>query len=203
MKRLGILGGSFNPPHKGHIHIACEAMKGARLDRVVLIPCGTPPHKDSEKMTSADDRLEMTRICAGETLGFEVLDLEIKDPNPSYTVNTLKKLKSIYPDERLCFIVGGDSLSDMETWYNFQEIFKLAEIIALSRGSIDGENLEKMTEYYKEKYGAHITPVDIDPIDISSSKIRKMIWEGKDIREFVTPKVFEYIEKFEIYESNN
>ncbi len=203
MKRLGILGGSFNPPHKGHIHIAREAIKGAGLDRVVLIPCGTPPHKDLEKMTSADDRLEMTRICSGETSEFEVLDLEIKDPNPSYTVNTLKKLGDIYPDARLCFIVGGDSLSDMETWYNFKEIFKLAEIIAVSRGSIDGENLKKTAEYYKEKYGAHITPVDILPIDISSSEIRKRIWEGKDVSEFVTPKVLEYIEKFEIYKGNN
>ncbi len=199
MQRLGIFGGTFNPPHKGHIYIAIEAMKGAGLDKMLFVPCGNPPHKSVDGDVSPKHRFEMTRLVIADYPDFEITDLEIRSNEPSYTLKTLEELKNSYPEAKLCFVVGGDSLRDMKDWYHPEKIFKLAEIVALRRGGIDDSIFESSIEFYKEKYDAEITPVDILPMDISSSDVRKKIAIGCDVSDLVNQSVLEYIKKFEIY----
>ncbi len=200
MKRLGILGGTFNPPHYGHIYIAEQAMEQAGLDRVLFIPCGTPPHKAVAGDVSAEDRLEMVRLAISEHKDFELCDIEVKSTEKSYTAKTLKRLKEMYPNCELCFIVGGDSLKDLEGWYHPEVIFQLAEVVAVSRRDLRGNSAQKKAEQYRKKYNAKITVVDIEPVDISSSAIREVIRAGKDVSRFVDPMVLGYINSNKIYE---
>lgn len=202
MQRLGIFGGTFNPPHKGHIYIACQAMKSAALDKMLFIPCGNPPHKKVEGDILAKHRLEMTRLAISDNPDFEITDIEVKDKAPSYTAKTLEKLKVLFPDLALCFVVGGDSLRDMEGWYHPERIFALAEIIAISRGGIDASVVAERAEYYTKKYNAQITVVDVSPLDISSSDIRQKIIAGEDVSDVVQDSVLGYIKETGIYKDS-
>ena len=199
MQRLGIFGGTFNPPHKGHIYIALEAMKGAGLDKMLFVPCGNPPHKSVDGDVSPKHRFEMTRLAIGDHPDFEITDLELRSNEPSYTAKTLEKLKNLYPETKLCFVVGGDSLRDMKDWYHPERIFQLAEIVALRRTGIADSIFESSIEFYKKKYDAQITPVGILPMDVSSSEVRKKIANGFDTEDLIAPVVLSYIKEFEIY----
>ena len=118
MQRIGIFGGTFNPPHKGHTYIAKMAKQMANLDRMIFIPCYIPPHKEVCGDVSAEHRFNMTRIAIADISEFEISDIEIKKGGTSYTAQTLEKLKELYPHDTLCFVVGGDSLRNMESWYH-------------------------------------------------------------------------------------
>ncbi len=202
MQRLGIFGGTFNPPHIGHIHIASEALNGAMLDKMLFVPCGNPPHKRVEGDATPKHRFEMTQIAISNYPKFEITDLEIRSSEYSYTAKTLELLKGIYPGSRLCFVVGGDSLRDMESWYQPQKIFQLSEIVALRRGGMENQVFDESVDFYRKKYDADITIVDIDPVDVSSSTLRAKIAQGEDTGNLVDKKVLEYINKFEIYKDS-
>lgn len=202
MQRLGIFGGTFNPPHKGHIYIACEAMKAAALDKMLFIPCGNPPHKKVAGDVAAKHRFQMTRLAIEGSPNFEITDLEIKDKSPSYTAKTLEKLKVLCPDSKLCFVVGGDSLRDMEGWYHPEKICSLAEIIAVSRGGIEDAVLAEKAEFYRKKYNAQITVITVSPLDISSSDIRQKIADGEDVSDAVEDSVLKYIKENGIYKDS-
>jgi nicotinate-nucleotide adenylyltransferase len=202
MERLGIFGGTFNPPHKGHIVIAQEALKKAQLDKIIFIPCGNPPHKTVNDGVIAKHRYEMTRIAISGNSDFEITDIEVVSREYSYTAKTLKKLKALYPDSRLCFIVGGDSLRDMDEWYHPEQIFKMAEIVALKRGGVDDNSFEQKAQHYRDKYGAEITVVDITPMEIASTEIRQMIKDQRDVSGLLDEDVLKYINKYQIYKEN-
>ncbi len=199
MNRLGIFGGTFNPPHKGHIYIAQQARLAADLDRILFVPCGNPPHKMVEGEVDALSRFEMTKLAIGEVPEFELCDIEVKSCEKSYTAKTLRRLKEMYPECELCFVAGGDSLNDMENWYHPEIIFKLAEIVAVSRKGLDSAAAQAKADYYRDKYNARIKFVEIRPMDISSSEIRQNINMGKDVSAFVDPKVLNYIKIKGIY----
>ncbi len=199
MKRLGILGGTFNPPHNGHIYIAEQAKAAADLDTVVFIPCGNPPHKAVEGDVAAEVRLEMTRLALEDRADFELCDIEVKSTEKSYTANTLRQLRTRYPDCELCFIAGGDSLNDLEDWYCPEVILSLAEIVAVSRKGLDSSAAREKAELYRKKYNARITLVEVEPMDISSSEIRKSIRMGKCVSPYISDKVLDYIKINGIY----
>ncbi len=200
--RIGILGGTFNPPHTGHLTIAHEAMGKARLDKIVFIPCGNPPHKDASDIPDGKHRIEMVRLAIEGHAGFEISDIEVVDRGKSYTAKTLEKLKEIYPDDRLCFIVGADSLCQMEGWFCPEAIFQQAEIVVSGRGGVENCDVEETIEYYRVKYNADITKISMDTIDMSSSDIRRRIKCGKSIKDMVCDKVIDYIYVSGIYKEN-
>lgn len=207
MQRLGIFGGTFNPPHRGHLYIASQAMEKAKLDRVIFIPCGNPPHKAVDGDIDALHRLEMTRLAVEGESKFTVSDVEVCETKAdalkkSYTSDTLERLARNYPDDRLCFVVGADSLRDMEKWHCPEVIFKLAEIVAVSRGGIDEETVAEKTDFYRRKYNASITVVKVLPVELSSSDIRKKIRLGECLSDVVPDAVLDYIEKNRIYKEN-
>ncbi len=199
MKRLGIFGGTFNPPHTGHIYIAKQAMLEANLDRVLFVPCGNPPHKSVEGSVDISKRFEMVRLAIDTNPKFEICDIEVNSTEKSYTANTLNLLKKIFPDWELCFIVGGDSLNDLEGWYLPETIFSLAEIVAVSRKVLDNTALRKKAQLYRDKYNAKITLVEVEPMDISSSEIRDKIRSGGDVSAYLDKNVLAYIKSNKIY----
>ncbi len=202
MLRIGIFGGTFSPPHNGHIYIAREAMKKARLDKMVFVPCGNPYHKKSPVTVDAKQRLEMVRLAIDGEAGFEVCDIEVGLKEPSYTARTLEKLQKIYHQDRLCFLVGGDSLLDMEGWYHPEVIFKKAEIIVAKRGGMDSAEIDAAAENYRSKYDADIKIIQLEPIDVSASDIRERLRCGYDAKDMIPEQVLEYIKEKKIYEDS-
>ncbi len=200
--RVGIFGGSFNPPHIGHLLLARAAYEGGELEKVILIPCGNPPHKDQSDFADACIRLEMTKLLIEGDERFEVSDTEITHHGKSYTADTLERLKNLHPDWHLCFIVGEDSLCDMKDWYMPERIFASAEILVAIRGGMNHANLSDITEHYRRKYGAVIRFVPMDETEISASEIRRKLRNGDNTAHMLTDTVAEYIEEKGIYREN-
>lgn len=197
--RIGIFGGTFDPPHIGHLLLARDAAEVAELDRLIFVPCGNPPHKDSSAVTDANVRLEMVKLAtAGDPL-FETSDFETACCGVSYTAKTLERLSEMYPKDELCFLVGADSLCSIETWFCPERIFAKAEIIAAMRGGADEEGLYETAKKLKAKYGARIRLVKTNVIEMSSSEIRRRVAHGLTIRYMVPEKVREYIEGHGLY----
>ncbi|MCR4336288.1 MAG: nicotinate-nucleotide adenylyltransferase [Candidatus Omnitrophica bacterium] len=190
MQRIGILGGTFNPIHVGHLAMAEMAREKFSLHKIIFIPSHTPPHKKIYHLASAQDRYEMVRCAIQSHPDFEVSDLEIKREGKSYTVDTVKQLMAMFPKgSKLFFIVGGDSIEELHTWKNIEEIQRRATFIAVNRPGHD-------THQAKIK---HLS-VTMPGIDISSSYVRQRLQEGKTVKYFVPNAVLEYIEKHRLYQ---
>ncbi|MBQ7097384.1 MAG: nicotinate-nucleotide adenylyltransferase [Clostridia bacterium] len=198
--RIGIFGGSFNPPHLGHMLIATEVKEKAELDRLIFMPCAIQPHKAERVVPDGTHRFNMVCRSIGNNSGFEVSELEIKAGGKSYTAKTLEELGKIFPDDRLCFIVGADSLCEMDTWFCPEYIFRSAEIIVTMRGGMDERELDNSINFLRNKYNADIRKVQMNVIEMSSSNIRQRIAEGKSIKYMVSDDVIEYIRENSLYE---
>lgn len=181
--RIGILGGTFNPIHIGHLVLAEEAKEKLNLEKVIFVPAYIPPHKKGEEITEADDRLKMVNLAIRGNPSFEVSTFEIDSKNTSYSIQTLREFKKRYgEDTKLFFITGADSLGELFSWKGLDEIFKLSQFIVANRPGYDVANLPKEVEV-----------VTITPLEISSSQIRRKIKEHKSIRYLVPEAVREYI----------
>ena len=196
--KIGVLGGTFSPVHLGHLLLAQEAMEKAKLSKVIFIPCGNPPHKAAEAVIDAPLRFEMVRRAIDKNPDFEISDIEINSDGPSYTAKTLEKMREIYKDDEIFFIVGADSLCNIEKWYHPERIFANAEIIAAYRGGEDLSEFHNAVEHCKSKYGAKILAVEMT-VNMSSSDIRERIKNGISVRYMLMPEVIEYIEENGIY----
>lgn len=200
MVRIGIFGGTFNPPHLGHMLLASEVKEQACLDRLIFMPCAIPPHKANADIPSGEHRLNMVRLAIGDNPSFEVSEMEIDAGGKSYTAKTLEVMGNIYPDDRLCFIVGADSLCDMERWFCPSEIFSRAEIIVAMRGGMKSAELNAAIGLFRQKYNADIRKVDMSVIEMSSSDIRKRMKEGRSVKYMICDQVIEYIAENKVYE---
>lgn len=191
MARIGIFGGTFNPIHIGHLTIAEEARLRAGLDRVMFIPSGESYLKDPAQIVSRRHRLRMTQLaCAGR---YEVSDIEIRREGPSYTAVTCRELRAMYPNDRLCLILGADSLLELERWREPEAILAMAEILAFTRGGEDEAALRSEAARLREEYGAQIGIFDCFSLNVSSSEIRGWVREGHAVRHLVTEPVYQYI----------
>ena len=197
--KTGVFGGTFSPPHRGHLEMAKAAKKQLMLDEILFMPCGTPPHKDEKRVISQIDRFNMTKLLIEDIKDFKISDFEIKNSGKSYSAKTLSALKKAYPQNELYFIVGADSLCYMDEWMKPEIIFKNAEIAAIARSGISAKHLFEYAEFLKEKYGAVIHFVEMENIDISSSLLRDMILHNTDISEYTSDKVYRYIKERELY----
>ena len=192
MKRIGFFGGTFNPIHMGHLAIAQMAQERFKLDKVIFIPSHQPPHKNitPKELASAKDRYRMVKRAIAGNEFFEVSDVETKRAGKSYTVDTLRHFRKIYPSKtRFFFIIGGDSLGTLATWKNIDEILKLATFIVVNRpGYSDIENIKHLS-------------VTKPGIDISSSYLRERINSGKSVRYLVPEAIYRYIIKHGLYKT--
>lgn len=193
--RIGILGGTFDPIHNGHITIAQQAQRELSLDRLILLPAGQPYHKETDG-ADKQTRYEMTRQAAKE-FGFEISDLEIKQEKPSYTVKSMEYFKSVYPGDTLVFIVGADSLDYMDKWVDSKKLFSLVEIAAAGRS---GEDMETKKKKLEREYQAVIHLLHNAVADVSSSMIRERIRKGESVRQFLPESVWAYLKEHRVYE---
>jgi nicotinate-nucleotide adenylyltransferase len=202
-KRIGIMGGTFNPIHHGHMVTAQEALDQFSLDRVVFIPTGDPPHKVEDLLAHAEDRYLMTVIAISSNDSFFVSRAEIDRRGKSYTIETVKELRNTYgTDAELFFITGADAILEILTWKNTDEIVTLAKFIAATRPGYDLSKIEelKSTLFRSEKEADEgISIMEIPALAISSTDIRKRVKQGRPINYLVPEGVNNYIIKHGLY----
>lgn len=191
--RIGIMGGTFDPPHIGHLISAEVAASALGLSKVIFIPTGPIVYKTRDKSADPSQRLEMTMLSVEDNNLFEISDIEVSSNETTYTYKTLESLKETYKDEQLYFIVGADSLDYMERWKNPERIFELCSVAVVGRNGFTQEESKAKAEFLKVEFGADIVFVDMPEVDISSSDIKRRIENGDSVRYMVTEAVFEYI----------
>ncbi|WP_432408929.1 nicotinate-nucleotide adenylyltransferase [Wukongibacter sp. M2B1] len=200
MKKIGLMGGTFDPIHYGHLVLAEQIRTQFGLDMVYFIPVGIPPHKQDKNISSSKDRYFMTLLATITNPNFEVSKIEIEDNNISYTVNTIKKFKEkIDCDAELYFITGADAIYELETWKNVKELLTLCKFIAASRPGIDERKLRQKIMELNEKYNSHILVTAVPALAISSTDIRNRIRFGKSIKYILPESVEYYIYKNKLY----
>ena len=198
--RTGILGGTFDPIHLGHLITAENALDGAGLDRVILMPTGCSYFKEDQKVTAPQLRYEMTRLAAGDNSRLVVSDMETTRPGNSYTADTLRELRETYPGDELYYIVGADTLVLMSLWRAPEEIFSLCHVLVETRpDEIAGKGLLEEIEALRDKYGADITILPARNIAISSTEIRSRVRDGLSIRYLVPAAVENFIREQGLY----
>ncbi len=197
-KKVGIFGGTFNPPHIGHISAAKEFIEQIGLDKLIVMPAFIPPHKEYSSDVSCEDRLEMCRLAFGNMERTEISDLEIQRGGKSYTYLTLEELHSDEYD--LYFLCGTDMILTIDSWRRPERIFELADICYVRREN-DLENeclIEEKRNYFKRTFGKDAIPIESKAIEISSSEIRS----GRDLFDhYLTAPVRDYIEKRGLYKN--
>ncbi len=198
-RKIGIMGGNFNPPHLAHLTAAECAARELGLDKVIFLPTGKISYKDSHENASAKDRLEMTRLAISQNPMFDISDIESVSEEYSYTCFTLEKLKDLYKDVELYFIVGADSLDYMDRWKHPQMIFELSSVAVVDRLGFGAEKCLKKAEELKAKFGADIHFVEMPRVDISSSVIRERIASGQPVGDMLTDTVLDYIREKNLY----
>ena len=198
MARVGILGGSFNPPHLAHLVCASEAAAQLSLDRVLLTPVALAPHKDAERDPGPQERLELCHLAIDGDERLGVCDLEVRRGGPSYTVDTLRELHARTPEDELTFIVGGDTALGLPSWHEPEAVLGLARLAVAERS---GARRQDIAARLAERFAGAPEPVffDMPRLDISSSQIRRRIAEGRPIRYLVPDPVLERIARERLY----
>lgn len=198
--RLGIMGGTFNPIHHGHLVMAEEVRNNFKLDKVIFVPTGTPPHKNLGQLASAEDRYLMTVLATMTNLCFEVSSLEIERRGVSYTIDTVREFKQIYGQEtQLYFITGADAILSIFTWKNVDALLASCEFIAATRPGYCLSELQEKIEAINPDYLKHVHLVEVPGIAVSSTDVRQRIKEGKPIKYLLPETVESYIIKNKLY----
>lgn len=192
MKNVAIFGGSFNPPHLGHLIAAETVQNSLKFDKILFIPSATPPHKSAAGLAAADDRLAMTRLAVQGNLSFEVSDIELKRPGASYTVDTLRLLLRDHPGTAYSLIIGMDNFLEFETWKEPQEILDMADLLVMNRPGFENKPVS-------HKWGRRVRFVDMPDIDISSRAIRLAVRSRASVRYLVPRNVEDYIVSHSLY----
>jgi nicotinate-nucleotide adenylyltransferase len=195
--RIGILGGTFNPPHLGHLVCAQEAYRELELARVMLIPAGIPPHKPVEDEPGPEHRLALCRLAVQDDDRFEVSELELDRDGPSYTVDTLEMLNSQAPTNELVLIVGGDIAVGLPQWRQPERVLALATVAIANRGGTARASVQAALSGLKG--GERSRFFEMPPVGISSTMVRHRVRAGQPIRYFVPDQVAEYIERHRLY----
>ncbi len=200
-KRVGIMGGTFDPIHNAHIALAECAMTELQLDEVWFMPAGDPYLKHGRKVSPAMDRATMTELAIAGHPGFFLSRLEMERSGETYTSETLAILHERYPDVHFYFIIGSDSMYQLERWHDPETIMRLATLVAAEREYADRpRSFHEQVAYLEKRYAADIAVLPFEEMDISSTDIRNRAARGEHITEFVPETVAEYIEKHQLYQ---
>lgn len=200
MKKIGLMGGTFDPIHIGHLILGETAYEQFHLDRVVYMPAGNPPHKRHREGRATDEeRYEMVNLAIRNNPHFAISDFEMTEDGYSYTYRTLEAIRKKHPDYELYFIIGADSLFDFDTWRMPQRICDNCVLIVATRNHTADDLLDRQIEHVRNTFSAHIEKLESENIDCSSNMIREWVNEGRSIRYYVTDPVIEYIQKHDIY----
>ena len=197
--RILIYGGSFNPPHLGHVRSVQVAAAALKPDRIFLIPAATPPHKlMAAGSPEGSHRFAMTELAAEDIPGCEVLDIELSRSGPSYTSDTLRELKEHYPEAELVFLVGTDMLLTLDTWREPEVILSLASIAVFARKSASGDEIREKTRELEARFSARVYILEGEPVEVSSTQIRELL-PVRQGRELLPEGVYGYIIRHRLY----
>jgi|YNPMSStandDraft_1061717.scaffolds.fasta_scaffold46324_2 nicotinate-nucleotide adenylyltransferase len=216
MKHLtGLFGGTFNPIHNGHLQAAEAVMAALPLDRILFIPAYIPPHKSSQEVAPVEHRLRLVEIACQGKERFQVSDIEARRPGPSYSIITLHRLKDIYPEDKFFFIVGSDAFLEIDTWKDYDQLFRECSFVVVSRPGFGLELLSKVLDRIKPERVIDLRIVgqldrkkllsgglfilEARTPDISSTEIRRRVRTGLSIRGLVPEGVEAYIQNNNLY----
>ena len=200
MKRIGILGGTFDPVHYGHIALAEDAVREAKLHEVVMIPARIQPFKQDREYASGEDRFNMLALAAGKNDHVTVSKYELEQEGVSYTYLTLRHMQEFFgEDTRLFFITGTDSFLKIDTWMNAPELLTKYSYIIGTRPGYRQDEYEEALKRITALYGTEVISMNKTELDISATQIREMVAEGKDISDLVPPEVERYIREHGLY----
>lgn len=198
--KIGIYGGTFSPPHNGHINAARIFTEVEALDKLLIIPTFIPPHKIETNAVSAEERLEMCRLAFVDEK-FEISDIEVRRRGKSYTFDTLTELKRIYRDDDFYLLCGTDMLLSFERWFRFTDILSMCTVVCMRRenDSETGANIVKKIVELKEQCGANVRLINAPPLEISSTEIREKLSRGDDVSDLLKSDVYAYIKEKGLY----
>lgn len=201
MANIGIMGGTFDPIHNGHLYLGREAKSEFGLDEVWFMPSGQPPHKKDHKITDSRFRYMMVKLAVEACPDFIPSDFEIKRKGNTYTAQTLMLLKEHYPQHNFFFIIGADSLFEIESWRTPEKVMSLATILVAGRNYEKPHcSLAEQIDYLNQKYQGDVRMIHCEPIDISSASIRAMAAQGSSLAKVLPPSVFGYIQQHKLYQ---
>ncbi len=189
--RIGIMGGTFNPIHLGHLVVANEVQEEFKLKKVIFVPTGIPPHKEDRDIAKAEHRYTLVNLAIATNPNFAVSDIEIKREGKSFTLDTIKEFKKIYEGADIYFIAGTDAFIEVSTWKNIDELPSLCKFITVSRPGYSFQ--------IEERFKPHTYLFEVTDLAISSTEIRRRIKEGRSIKYLVPQSVEEYIYKHGLY----
>ena len=199
MQRLGIMGGTFDPIHYGHLLMAEEARQAFVLDHIVFVPNGRPAHKKAYAVSSPEDRYAMTLLATASNPHFQCSRMEIERPGPSYTIDTLRAFRAAYPDlDALYFITGADAVLEILSWHEYGRLIEECRFIAVTRPGFD---LKQMRDVVSAEFLDRISFLPIPALEISSTDIRRRVREGRSVK-YLTPEVVEdYVRQNGLYQA--
>ena len=196
-RAIGLLGGTFNPVHEGHLSIAREALRLFALDAVWFIPCAVPPHKPAHDLAATEDRLAMLRLALAGEPRFDALPIEFDRPGKSYTVDTVRALQALHPGDGFVFIIGADTLPELHTWHQPLELLSLVRIVTLARpGFVPDAVALQLPPPWPARLLADLRTGD--PLDVSSRDVRAKIAAGQPV-SLVPEPVQRYIQEHNLY----
>jgi len=199
-EKIGLLGGTFNPIHCGHLIIAESIRESFGLDKIIFIPSGLPPHKDVSEVSGAEHRINMVKLAIESNTKFEVSSMEADRKGYTYTIDTLTELKAGSDStKRFIFIIGADNVPELVTWKNYRQVLEMCEFVAAYLPGINMDETKKSVEQLERDCNAKITVAPVPLIDISSTDIRRRVKEGRSIKYLVPEKVEEYIIRNNLY----
>ncbi|MCF8011208.1 MAG: nicotinate-nucleotide adenylyltransferase [Clostridiales bacterium] len=199
IKRLAIMGGTFDPVHYGHLVAAEGARHEFQLDRVIFIPSGRPPHKTSEQITDPVHRLAMVKNAVQSNAHFETSALETESDGVSYTIDTVRKVQELQPSADIYFITGADAVLQILTWKNVEEILSTCTFIAATRPGYALESLEHRLSSLSREYINNIYTMEVPALAISSTDIRNRVFNGKPIKYLLPERVEKFISNSKLY----
>lgn len=200
MKNIGLFGGTFNPIHNGHLHMANAFAEQCQLDCVIFLPAGDPYHKNTD-LVAPEHRLNMTELAAANNPKFAVSDCDLVRGGATYSIDTVQIFKQHYPKAQLYWLMGMDSLMNLHKWKNWQAFVRQTKIVVANR---TGDTLAKAPRELHAWLGEALQSGDLvllnaDTVDISSSQIREQIAQGKNLRNWLPEKVADYIQQHDLY----
>ena len=212
-RRIGVMGGTFNPIHMGHLRSAEEVLEGFGLDKVLFIPAFEPPHKEVDGMIGGDVRLRMVELAVADNPRFEASNMETARGGKSYTVETLRELKAQSDGAEVTLIIGSDSYNDIATWCEYEDIFTLSDIAVVARPGAEAKKpadtvpvevarkfwYDENSKGYASSYGGTVFFPSTTMVDISSTKVRELVRAGASIRYLVPDAVARFISDEGLY----
>ncbi len=199
MSNIGLFGGTFNPVHTGHIRLLKSVLDKMDFEKVIVLPDRIPPHKQAHNLVSGKQRFEMCRLAFEDMPSVEISDFELKRSGKSYSVYTVRHFKKLYPNDKLCFIMGSDMLLIFDKWYRYEEILSMATLVCISRE--DEDTTKKLREYAQKltEKGGEVIVLDTPPMELSSSEIREKLRNSEDCSCYLPQKIVQYICENNLY----